>query len=37
MVPRITPQHLDLTPMAKMRVRLCTQVLTNEIYQNVVF
>lgn len=27
--PRITPQHLDLTSMAKMRVRLCTQVPTN--------
>lgn len=25
-IPRITPQHLDLTSMSKMRVRLCTQV-----------
>ncbi|CAI6347549.1 unnamed protein product [Macrosiphum euphorbiae] len=25
---RITPQHLDLTSMAKMRLRLCTQVLS---------
>lgn len=25
-IPRITSQHLNLTPMAKMRVRLCTQV-----------
>uniref|UniRef100_A0A2S2NVR6 Transposable element P transposase-like GTP-binding insertion domain-containing protein n=1 Tax=Schizaphis graminum TaxID=13262 RepID=A0A2S2NVR6_SCHGA len=27
-MPKITPQHLELTPMAKMRVRLCTQVLS---------
>jgi len=26
-IPKITPQHLELTPMAKMRVRLCTQVI----------
>lgn len=25
-IPRITPHHLELTSMAKMRVRLCTQV-----------
>lgn len=25
-IPRITPYHLELTSMAKMRVRLCTQV-----------
>ncbi|KAE9522708.1 hypothetical protein AGLY_016891 [Aphis glycines] len=28
LIPRITPQHLQLSSMSKMRVRLCTQVFS---------
>ncbi|CAI6343939.1 unnamed protein product [Macrosiphum euphorbiae] len=33
LIPRITPQHLQLSSMSKMRVRLCTQVFSMSMAQ----